>query len=550
MSSILKVDTIQDQAGNNIINESGNVITIGASGDTITVPAGATVSGFTSAGIDDNATSTAITISSGEDVTFTENILLGDSKKALFGAGSDLQIYHDGSNSYVDDTGTGRLILRGNDRVQIQKYTGEDMVTAIADGAVNIYHNNAKKFETTATGATVTGNITATGNLTTLGIDDNATSVAITIDSSERIGIGNTSPTGALDVKSGTQPQLKVATASPTASYNSGFLVTASNSATAGSRSVVLSLDADGGDGSGTDNLTITKTGNGGNATITNQNNASLVFGTNNAEAARFTTNTFMVGKTSASGATNGVELKTNDESRFTQTGRTVIAINRLSSDGSIVDFKKDNTSIGTIASGASNTLIIGTDTCGVRFYDISNVVQPRNTNGSSSDNTISLGMVNNRFKDVVLGGGVFLGGTGTANKLDDYEEGTFTPTFAAGITNVGYNNRVGNYIKVGGIVYFDLNIQTNAGTGSSARLKIGGLPFQPPASIAGGAVIAYVDDSFVNSATVNLPTMFFEPAGGGQIEFYNTSGGQYLGTDLHDPDGINVYIGGTYRTG
>ena len=68
MSSILKVDTIQDQSGNNIINESGNVITIGASGDTITVPAGATVSGFTSAGIDDNATSVAITIDSNENV--------------------------------------------------------------------------------------------------------------------------------------------------------------------------------------------------------------------------------------------------------------------------------------------------------------------------------------------------------------------------------------------------------------------------------------------------------------------------------------------------
>ncbi len=68
MSSIIKVDTIQDQAGNNIISESANVITIGASGDTITVPAGATVSGFTSAGIDDNATSTAITIDSSENV--------------------------------------------------------------------------------------------------------------------------------------------------------------------------------------------------------------------------------------------------------------------------------------------------------------------------------------------------------------------------------------------------------------------------------------------------------------------------------------------------
>jgi hypothetical protein len=45
MASILKVDTIQDQSGNNIINESADTITIGASGDTITVPSGATISG-------------------------------------------------------------------------------------------------------------------------------------------------------------------------------------------------------------------------------------------------------------------------------------------------------------------------------------------------------------------------------------------------------------------------------------------------------------------------------------------------------------------------
>ena len=134
--------------------------------------------------------------------------------------------------------------------------------------------------------------ITSLGTITSFrstGIDDNSDALAITIDSSERVGIGNTSPTGALDVKSGTQPQLKVATASGVAERNAGFLVTASNSATAGSRSVVLSLDADGGDGSGTDNLTITKTGDGGNATITNQNNAGLVFGTNNAEKMRLT---------------------------------------------------------------------------------------------------------------------------------------------------------------------------------------------------------------------------------------------------------------------
>jgi hypothetical protein len=65
MASILKVDTIQDQSGNNIINENADTITIGASGDTITVASGAS---FASTGIDDNATSTAITIDSSEDV--------------------------------------------------------------------------------------------------------------------------------------------------------------------------------------------------------------------------------------------------------------------------------------------------------------------------------------------------------------------------------------------------------------------------------------------------------------------------------------------------
>jgi len=65
MASIIKVDTIQDQDGNNIISEAANTITIGASGDTITIPSGAT---FASVGIDDNATSTAITIDSSQRV--------------------------------------------------------------------------------------------------------------------------------------------------------------------------------------------------------------------------------------------------------------------------------------------------------------------------------------------------------------------------------------------------------------------------------------------------------------------------------------------------
>ena len=89
-----------------------------------------------------------------------------DNTKARFGTGNDLEIYHDGSNSYIDDSGTGRLYLRGNDRVQIQKYTGEDMITCNADGSVNLYYDNSKKFETTSSGASISGTCAVSNNIT------------------------------------------------------------------------------------------------------------------------------------------------------------------------------------------------------------------------------------------------------------------------------------------------------------------------------------------------------------------------------------------------
>jgi len=102
--------------------------------------------------------------------TLTTNgnlVQFGDSGSASddrlqFGAGSDLQIYHDGSNSYVDDSGTGALILRGNANVTLGKYTGETMGFFEADGAVSLYHDNSIKLATTSTGATVTGTVLAT----------------------------------------------------------------------------------------------------------------------------------------------------------------------------------------------------------------------------------------------------------------------------------------------------------------------------------------------------------------------------------------------------
>jgi hypothetical protein len=74
-----------------------------------------------------------------------------DNGKILLGDSDDLQIYHDGSDSYIDDAGTGDLCIRGS-TIYLQKYTGENCAKFVADGAVELYHNNSKKFETNANG--------------------------------------------------------------------------------------------------------------------------------------------------------------------------------------------------------------------------------------------------------------------------------------------------------------------------------------------------------------------------------------------------------------
>jgi len=99
---------------------------------------------------------TVSSIGGGTGVDFDDNV------KARFGTGNDLQIYHDGSNSYIDDTGTGDLNISGS-IVRLQDSNRLTYCRGVQGGAFEIYHNNALKFETTSSGATVTGDLLATG---------------------------------------------------------------------------------------------------------------------------------------------------------------------------------------------------------------------------------------------------------------------------------------------------------------------------------------------------------------------------------------------------
>ena len=155
--------------------------------------------------------------------TSSTGITFEDSKKANFGGEDDLQIYHDGSNSYIDDAGTGNLLIRGNN-IELHKYTGEDYLKCIANGAVELYHDNVKKIETASGGVSLTGgaaaNITALSDGSTITID-----MATACHHSVTLGGNRTfaAPSNQVVGQSGSIFITQDGTGSRTASFNSAF---------------------------------------------------------------------------------------------------------------------------------------------------------------------------------------------------------------------------------------------------------------------------------------------------------------------------------------
>ena len=111
-------------------------------------------------------------ITSAKIATLTGNVTFGDNNKAIFGAGSDLQIYHNGgSGNYIDSVNKDLYIrcnldagIVGGDIV-LQPKSGENSAVFRDNGAVELYYDNSKKLETTATGIAVTGAVNSTGEM-------------------------------------------------------------------------------------------------------------------------------------------------------------------------------------------------------------------------------------------------------------------------------------------------------------------------------------------------------------------------------------------------
>jgi hypothetical protein len=182
--------------------------------------------------------------------------------------------------------------------------------------------------------------------------------------------------------------------------------------------------------------------------------------------------------------------------------GNKAAVFSRRTSDGAIVEFSKDFSTVGLIGV-KSNNLTIGTLDTGIRFIAGVDTIIPVNpTTGVDADATINLGSASARFKDLYLSGGVYLGGTGAANLLDDYEEGAWTPTLAFGgaSTGITYTSRDGHYIKIGKQVTLHGSIILSSKGSSTGAATVESLPFTVGDNLSGttleaGGIVSYSED-------------------------------------------------------
>ena len=149
-------------------------VTIATSSGNITIDAQASDADIIFKGTDGSSDITALTLDMSEagkanfnaGAFFGSHINLNDNSEIRLGSADDLKIRHSGNHSFIEDAGAGDLYIRNDNTVHIQNAAGtESKALFHSDGAVELYHNNSKKFETASGGIDVTGNIVVSGTV-------------------------------------------------------------------------------------------------------------------------------------------------------------------------------------------------------------------------------------------------------------------------------------------------------------------------------------------------------------------------------------------------
>jgi hypothetical protein len=245
-----------------------------------------------------------------------------------------------------------------------------------------------------------------------------------------------------------------------------------------------------------------------------------------------------LVGKSSSSFTTAGVELAQGGIAGKVQIQRSTspLTLVNLTDDGNILNFYKGTGAVGSIGADYTGTsaagLFIGNGTNGLFFNGSADIIQPYSiTGGENVDNTIDLGNSAKRFKDLYLSGGVYVGGAVAANKLDDYEEGTWTPTVAGDATGA-FSTAEGTYTKVGRLVFIEMYVVVSTNFTSN---YIGGLPFTVGNLLTGtslaqsAVVLTNAADTVTGSALESSGNMrFFDDHNTASFHNPNTTNGGY----------------------
>jgi len=433
------------------------------SGDVIN---GGTISSFASTGIDDNANANAITIDSSENVGIGTSGSISAPLHIGRAASGTYSIFDDGANgrftfaSVTGSTNENRIFSTTTG------FAGYEDLNIVADNFLfSTGGPTGVKMKMASSGNVSIGTtVTTKGRLTVQGVspatNNNTLALVSAAGSSKKAGISfygsfvspttDTTPRRVADITAG------FSTTNWTTEYMAFHVgIGASNDA--------MALN--------TERMRIDGAGN------------------------------LLVGTTQHRPATNNVNGVSIDgtfgiEASVTSGGP--LTLNRKSTDGGIISLKKDGTTLGVLGSEGGDSLYVqGGTTSGAGLLchgGAAKILPVRN--GASIDATIDLGQDSRRFKDMYLSGGAYLGGTASANHLDDYEEGDWLPTITgnSGASGQTYSAQRGRYRKIGNVVHITFDtVLTNVGSISGTYIVLGSLPFAGMGgNVGGGITVTY----------------------------------------------------------
>ncbi|MDA7911786.1 hypothetical protein OAV12_00670 [bacterium] len=243
----------------------------------------------------------------------------------------------------------------------------------------------------------------------------------------------------------------------------------------------------------------------------------------------------------------SGIALRSSGAIYNAINNGTPLNLNRMGSDGTIAQFRKDGAAVGNIGVVSDDRMYFATaDGLGLQFDKDNNRIIPCDATGGYNSN-VELGDEGLAFTNLFLTGGIQF--DSRSSKLEDYEEGTFTPAVENGwgVLNPTYNTRSGYYTKVGNKVYIVFHIILSGGSLNGNKLQLNGFPF----SVANTGVAESTLNGFFYTASSQQATPMFVMASNGTTGSFvrrtTTNRTNFTGNDAGN--GFNLSFSGTYLT-